>query len=134
MNGKKTKILFICVENSCRSQMAEGFAKKFGGGKVEAFSAGSRPSGHVNSDAIAVMKEVGLDISEQRSKGFSDLPYKEFDIIVTMGCGDACPFFPAKERFDWQIEDPKGKDRGFFRRVRDAIKIKVNELFESIKW
>jgi len=123
-----TKVLFVCIENSCRSQMAEGFARFYGKGKIETFSAGSRPSGKVNEKAIEVMKEAGIDISFQPSKGFDALPLKEFDVVVTMGCGDQCPFIPAKRRIDWQIRDPKGKPIWFFREVRDEIKDKVLEL------
>lgn len=92
------------------------------------FSAGSKPSGIVSPDAIKVMKEIGIDISDQRSKGFELLPYNKFDYIVTMGCKDVCPYFPAKERIDWQIEDPKGKNLENFIKVRDEIGMKVKEL------
>ncbi|OGC05153.1 hypothetical protein A2276_04335 [candidate division WOR-1 bacterium RIFOXYA12_FULL_43_27] len=125
---EKVRILFVCVENSCRSQIAEGFAKKYGGDKVEVYSAGSKPSGLVNPDAVEVMKEAGIDISGQASKGFEQLPYNKFDLIVTMGCQDVCPFFPAKEKIDWQIEDPKGKGIEVFRKVRDEIGEKVKGL------
>jgi protein-tyrosine-phosphatase len=128
----KTKILFICVENSCRSQMAEGFARALGGDKVEAYSAGSKPSGVVNPSAIAVMNEVGIDISKQSSKGFKDLPEADFDYVATMGCGDVCPFFPAKEELAWDIPDPKGKGPAFFGTVRDQIKKQVEELISKI--
>jgi arsenate reductase len=111
--------------------MAEGFARKFGGDKLEVFSAGSKPSGTVNSDAVLVMKEIGIDITGQVSKGFEQLPYNKFDYIVTMGCQDTCPYFPAKEKVDWQIEDPKGKGLEVFRRVRDEIGEKVKELLAS---
>lgn len=126
------KIVFVCIENSCRSQMAEGFAMFYGKGKIEAFSAGSRASGKVNETAVQVMKEVGIDISSQPSKGFDDLPYKEFDIVVTMGCGDECPVIAAKKRIDWQIRDPKGKSIEIFREVRDEIKQRVLELIGEI--
>lgn len=129
------RIVFVCVENSCRSQMAEGFARYYGTGKAECFSSGSRPSGKVNETAVQVMKEIGIDISKQDSKGFDALPYKEFDVLVTMGCGDECPFVPAKKRSDWKIRDPKGMPIEFFREVRDEIKEKVLELttpFNSI--
>lgn len=122
------RIVFVCVENSCRSQMAEGFARFYGKGSVEAISAGSRPSGKVNDIAVQVMQEAGIDISSQESKGFDALPFKEFDVVVTMGCGDECPFIPAKKRIDWQIRDPKGRPMEFFREVRDEIKEKVLEL------
>lgn len=129
--SEKIKMLFVCVENSCRSQMAEGFARKYGGERVEAYSAGSRPSGVVNSDAIAVMKESGIDLSQNASKGFADLPATKFDYVVTMGCQDVCPFIPAKENVAWQIEDPKGKPLEVFRRVRDEIGGRVEELLRQ---
>jgi len=126
------KVLFVCVENSCRSQMAEGFAKALGGLKLEAYSAGSRPSGKVNPDAVKIMREVGIDISTAKSKGFNDLPAKEFDYVVTMGCKDICPLVPAKEHIDWRIEDPKGKGEEFFRKTRDLIKEKVELLIREV--
>lgn len=126
------RVLFVCVENSCRSQMAEGFAKKYGAGEIEAFSAGSKPFGKVNPSAIEVMKEVGIDISSQKSKGFPDLPCKEFDYVITLGCQDVCPFFPSKEKIDWQVEDPKGKSLDFFQKTRDQIENKVKELINAV--
>ena len=125
------KILFVCVENSCRSQMAEGFAKALGGLKFEAYSAGSSPAGKINPEAIKVMGEIGIDISTVKSKGFNDLAVKDFDYVITMGCKDICPFVPAKEHIDWQIEDPKGKGEEFFRKARDLIKEKVESLIRE---
>ncbi|MFH0887151.1 MAG: arsenate reductase ArsC [bacterium] len=132
LNNTKPKILFVCVENSCRSQMAEGFAEKYRGDEIEVFSAGSYPSGRVNPDAIKVMGEIGIDISKHRSKGFNDLPYKMFDYVVTMGCGDVCPFIPSKQNIDWQIPDPTGIGMDHFRKVRDEIGEKVKELLSKI--
>ncbi|MDD5128619.1 MAG: arsenate reductase ArsC [Candidatus Omnitrophica bacterium] len=126
------KVLFVCVENSCRSQIAEGFAKALGGAKLEAYSAGSKPSGKVNSGAVKVMQEIGIDISAAESKGFNDLTVKEFDYVITMGCRDICPFVPAKEHFDWQIDDPKGKSEEFLRKIRDLIKEKVESLIREV--
>ncbi len=126
------KILFVCVENSCRSQIAEGFAKALGGLKFEAYSAGSKPKGKVNPDAIKVMREIGIDISTAKSKGFNDLAVKDFDYVVTMGCKDICPLVPAKEHIDWQIEDPKDKGEEFFRKTRDLIKEKVESLIREV--
>ena len=125
------KVLFVCVENSCRSQMAEGFARNLGEGIIEAYSAGSRPSGKINPEAIRVMQELGIDILSQRSKGFDQLPVKEFDYVITLGCQDACPFVPAKKHIDWNIADPKGKDVEFFRKVRDDIAENVKELIRT---
>ena len=126
------KVLFVCVENSCRSQMAEGFAKKLGQGKIDTFSAGSNPSGKVDKMAIKVMKEKGIDISGQKSKGFNDLKEKDFDYVITMGCGDVCPFVPARQRIEWDILDPRGKSIEVFREVRDVIERKAREFVESL--
>jgi arsenate reductase len=130
--SEKKKILFVCVENSCRSQMAEAFAKFYGANSVEAYSAGSNPSGKVNPDAIKVMLEDGIDISRQESKGFKDLPEKEFDYVVTLGCHDVCPIFAAKRSVEWDIDDPKGKSLYFFRQVREKIREKVKNLIRAV--
>ena len=126
-------ILFICIENSCRSQMAEGFAKNIGHGLWNAYSAGSKPSGAVNPTAVLVMKEIGIDITTYSSKGFDDLPVERFDFVVTLGCGDQCPFVPAEKHIDWNIPDPKNRDLAFFREVRDLIGQHVKQLAEDIK-
>jgi len=125
-------VLFLCTENSCRSQMAGAFARAFGAGVIESYSAGSSPSGIVNPQAIAVMKEKGIDISAARSQGFKDLPVSQVDYLVTMGCQDACPFFPTAKQLDWKLPDPKGQPVEFFRCVRDDIEKKVKELIEMI--
>jgi protein-tyrosine-phosphatase len=124
-------ILFVCVENSCRSQMAEGFANALRRQNVTAFSAGSRPSGSVNERAIAFMREKGIDISRQQSKGIDQLPGLQWDYIVTMGCGDACPALPARQRFDWDLPDPKGLDDEGFRAVRDRIEREVGQMVSA---
>ena len=124
----KKKVLFICVENSCRSQMAEAMARILGQGDLEAFSAGSKPSGEVNPSAIQVMREKGIDLSGHRSKGPEAFPFTSFDYVITMGCGDACSTVPTKERLDWPIPDPKGKGLEDFRKVRDQIEAKVRDL------
>ena len=126
------KILFVCVENSCRSQMAEGLAGYLGKDILESYSAGSKPSGIVDPNTIRVMQETGIDISAQKSKGFYDLPVKEFDYVISLGCKDICPFFPADNHIEWKIEDPKGKSIEFYRKTRDLIKGKIEELIESI--
>src|SRR6266404_1256916 len=120
--------LFVCVENSNRSQMAEAFARIHGGKRIEAYSAGSRPSGTINSKAIASMKEIGYDLSRHQSKSLSEIPDIEFDFVATMGCGDACPFVRAKqreEREDWNIPDPKEMSSEEFRAVRDLVETRV---------
>jgi len=126
-------ILFVCVENACRSQMAEGWACYLGRGRVNAFSAGSRPSGKVDERAISVMNERGVDLSAHTSKGFDALPDLTWDYVITMGCGDECPFVPARARMDWEILDPKGKSIDIFRSVRDEIERRVKELLDEIE-
>lgn len=125
------KVAFICVENSNRSQMAEAFARMEG--TVEAFSAGSRPSGIVNPKAIEAMKEVGYDLSTHQSKSLDELSNYSFDAAVTMGCGDACPNLRAARREDWSIPDPKHMPPEEFREVRDFIRDKVKTLLSELK-
>lgn len=122
------RFLFVCVENSCRSQMAEAFARIHGDDDVEAYSAGSRPSGVVNPKAIESMREIGYDLSTHRSKSLDYLPDVKWDFVVTMGCGDECPFIRAERREDWQIPDPKNMHPEEFRKVRDEIESKVITL------
>ncbi len=128
------KLLFVCIENSNRSQMSQAFAKIIGGANVEAYSAGSKPSGIVNPKAIDAMKELGYDLSTHDSKSLDEVKaFAPFDAVVTMGCGDACPWMPAKQFIDWQIPDPKNMAPQQFNEVRDLIKGKVKELIESFK-
>jgi len=122
------RFLFVCIENSNRSQMAQAFARIHGGDRIEAFSAGSSPSGKVNPKAIAAMAELNYDLSTHSSKSLKEIPEVEFDYVVTMGCGDACPFVPAKNRLDWQIPDPREMGPDDFRKVRDLISQKVKEI------
>jgi len=129
----KKKLLFVCVENSNRSQMSQAFAKMLGGENVEAYSAGSKPSGIVNSKAIDAMKELGYDLSKHDSKSLQEVEqYAPFDAVVTMGCGDACPWMPAKKFIDWEIPDPKHMEPEEFNKVRDYIREKVKELLASV--
>src|SRR4051812_36631434 len=118
------RVLFVCVENSNRSQMAEAFARIHGGDKVEAYSAGSRPSGQVNPKAVEAMRELGYDLSQHGSKSLDEIPDVQYDFVATMGCGDECPFIRAKRREDWNIPDPKNMSPDEFRNVRDLIKEK----------
>ena len=130
---EKRKLLFVCVENSNRSQMSEAFAKILGGENVEAHSAGSKPSGLVNAKAIAAMKELDYDLSRHQSKSLKDIErFAPFDVVVTMGCGDACPWMPAKKFIDWEIPDPKNMESNDFNSVRDLIKQKVKDLLSSL--
>ncbi len=124
----KKKILFVCVENSNRSQMSQAFAKILGGENIDAYSAGSRPSGKINPKAVAAMKELGYDLSTHHSKSLDKVKqFAPFDAVITMGCGDACPWMPAKQFIDWQIPDPKDMNEDDFRKVRDMIRDKVKE-------
>ena len=129
----RLRVLFACVGNSARSQMAEGFAVTLGGDGVEARSGGSRPLGHVLPEAIEVMREVGIDIAGHRSQGFDETWIRnEADVVVTMGCGDdACPAFIGKRMVDWALPDPNGRDLDTFRRVRDDIRGRVRALLEA---
>jgi arsenate reductase len=126
------RVIFVCVENSNRSQMAEAFARMYGGAAVEAVSAGSRPSGQVNPKAIAAMAELGYDLTAHASKGLDEFNGREFDAAVTMGCGDACPLVEARHREDWQIPDPREMPPEEFRRVRDLIGEKVKALLAEL--
>ena len=132
MDGLPKRVLFVCVENSCRSQMAEAFARVHGAGRVEAYSAGSRPSGQVNPNAVTSMKELGYDLSRHSSKTLTEIPDIEFDFVVTMGCGDQCPVLPTKYREDWEIRDPKAMPPDEFRAVRDLIEAKVKNLISRL--
>jgi protein-tyrosine-phosphatase len=129
---EKKVVLFLCTANSARSQMAEAFARIHGGGKVEAQSAGSRPSGKVNPRAVQFMKELGYDLSRHDSKSLEQFNGTEIDVAVTMGCGDACPLVRAGRREEWNIPDPKELPDDEFRSVRDLIEQKVKELLASL--
>ncbi len=123
----KLKVAFVCTGNSCRSQMAEGWAKHFGSDVLEVYSAGTHPSDKVNENAVEVMKEAGVDISSHFPKTLDDIPY-EMDILIKMGCGVVCPFVPNNHEEDWGLDDPVGKPVEDFRKTRDIIREKVMEL------
>jgi arsenate reductase len=124
----RRRVLFVCVENSNRSQMAEALARIHGGDRIEAYSAGSRPSGVVNPKAITAMAALGYDLTQHRSKSLAEIPDVTFDVAVTMGCGDECPLVTARLREDWQIPDPKHLPPEEFAAVRDLIAEKVKDL------
>jgi len=129
----KKKVLFVCIENSNRSQMSEAFAKILSGDRIESYSAGSAPSGKINPKAIAAMKELGYDLSTHHSKSLEEVKqFAPFNAVVTMGCGDACPWMPAKKFVDWEIPDPKSMNEDDFRKVRDLIGDKVKQLLTSL--
>src|SRR5688572_14039811 len=128
MSQPRNSVLFVCVENSNRSQMAEAFARIHAGDRVDAHSAGSRPPGRVNPRAVEFMREVGYDLTTHQSKALSEIPAEEYDAAITMGCGDECPLVKARIREDWGIADPKHLSREEFRQVRDLIRQKVVDL------
>ena len=128
---KPLRLLFVCVENSNRSQMAEAFARIEGGARVEAVSAGSRPSGRINPKAVRFMQELGYDLGTHRSKSLEEIGSEPFDAVVTMGCGDACPWVPAKQHVDWALPDPREMDDDDYRAVRDDIRARVRALIDE---
>jgi arsenate reductase (thioredoxin) len=126
------RVLFVCVENCCRSQMAEAFARLHGGGRVEAHSAGVRPAGRVHPKTVAAMREVGYDLGPHRPKGLAELPDVTFDVAVTMGAGDLGGRVRALQREDWDIPSPKGLPPEQFQAVRDQIEGKVRALLTGL--
>ena len=128
--GKK-RIVFICVENARRSQMAEGFAEALGRKDVEVYSAGSNPSSQIDPSVIEVMMEKGIDLGTKRPKSLDDLPKVEMDYLVTMGCEETCPAVLAKKTIEWEIPDPKGKSIEFCREIRDTVEDKVKDLLKK---
>ena len=128
----KKSVAFICVHNSCRSQMAEGFGRSLGEGIFESYSAGTEDYPEVKPLAVAVMEEAGIDMSGQHPKLLSDIP-QSLDLLITMGCGVECPYVPCKHREDWGLEDPSGGPIDDFRVTRDIIKGKVEALIQRIQ-
>jgi protein-tyrosine-phosphatase len=120
------KVLFVCIHNAGRSQMAEAFARKLG---LEAYSCGSSPAETINPVAVEAMQEKGIDLSSREPKGFPAVP--RADVVVTMGCGDACPYLPAR-KFDWELSDPRGEDLEKVRAIRDEIERRVRDLFDLL--
>jgi len=130
--SKKPTVLFVCVHNAGRSQMAAGFMRELGGDRVEVLSAGSTPKTEINPIAVQAMSEVGIDIANQQPKILTTEAVLESDAVITMGCGDACPFYPGKRYEDWVLEDPAGQDIDFVRKVRDDIKGRVEQLLSEL--
>ena len=125
-------VLFLCVHNAGRSQIALGFFNQLAGGRAVAWSGGSEPGNEVNPVAIAAMAEVGIDISQEFPKPWTDEIVRAADVVVTMGCGDACPLFPGKRYEDWELEDPAGQGVDAVRPIRDAIERRVRGLLSSL--
>lgn len=131
MTAKKT-ILFVCVHNAGRSQMAAGFMRELGGDRVEVLSAGSAPKDSINPVAVEAMAELGIDIANQKPKILTPEAVQQSDVVITMGCGDACPFYPGKRYEDWLLDDPAGQGIEPVRVIRDEIKVRVEELLREI--
>ena len=129
---KKARVLFVCVENSNRSQMAEAFARMHGAAQLEAFSAGSKPSGRVNPRAVAAMAERGYDLTTHESKSLQQVPAGPYDWVITMGCGDECPWMAATHREDWPLRDPRELPPAEFAAIRDEIEQRVLGLIAQL--
>lgn len=132
MSKSRSTILFVCVHNAGRSQMAAGFMATLGGDRVEVLSAGSAPKDQINPVAVEVMAEVGIDIANNTPKVLTVEAVKESDVVITMGCGDVCPVFPGKRYEDWVLEDPAGQDIETVRAIRDEIKSRVENLLNEL--
>ena len=128
----RPNILFLCVHNAGRSQMAAGFAREIGGDKIKVWSGGSEPASQVNKIAIQAMNEIGIDISGQIPAKWADSDIAQADVVITMGCGDTCPFVAGKRYEDWQLNDPAGQDIDAVRIIRDDIRIRVAALIDSL--
>jgi len=128
MSETRPTVLFVCVHNAGRSQMAAGFLRRLAGDRVRVLSAGSEPTDRVNPAAVEAMREVGIDITGEQPKLLQDSAVREADVVITMGCGDACPFYPGKRYEDWELDDPAGKPVEQVRPVRDQIRRRVEAL------
>jgi arsenate reductase (thioredoxin) len=126
-------VLFVCVHNAGRSQMAAGWLRHLGGDAVEVRSAGSLPSERVNPAAVEAMAEVGIDISDQQPKVLTTDAVEASDVVITMGCGDACPVFPGKRYLDWELEDPAGKGVESVRPIRDELERRIRGLLDELQ-
>jgi arsenate reductase (thioredoxin) len=132
MSTHKPTVLFVCVHNAGRSQMAAGFMNAIGAGRVEVLSAGSAPKDSINPIAVQAMQEVGIDISNNVPKVLTPEAVQESDAVITMGCGDACPFYPGKRYEDWVLDDPAGQGIESVRVIRDDIKKRVEQLLSEL--
>ena len=132
MTGKSPSVLFVCVHNAGRSQMAAGYMRHLSQGKVEVLSAGSAPKDSINPQAVAVMAEEGIDIANEQPKVLTNDAVIASDVVITMGCGDTCPFYPGKRYEDWVLDDPAGQPIETVRRIRDEIRAKVEGLLSEI--
>ena len=132
MKADIPEVLFVCVHNAGRSQMAAALLDRLGASRVRVRSAGSEPARSLNPTVVEAMREVGIDISREFPKPLLDESLRAADAVITMGCGDTCPIFPGKRYEDWDLEDPAGKDLETVRRIRDAIEVRVTALLEQL--
>ena len=132
MRKEVPEVLFVCVHNAGRSQMAAAWADKLADGRVRVRTAGTEPADQVNPVAVEAMAEVGVDLSKEFPKPLTDEAVREADVVITMGCGDACPIYPGKRYEDWELEDPAGKDLETVRRIRDQIEARVRKLLAEL--
>ena len=130
--ANRAVVLFVCVHNAGRSQMAAGFLRHLAGDHVEVLSAGSEPADKVNPVAVEAMAEVGVDISGEQPKLLRDTAVREADVVITMGCGDACPIYPGKRYEDWDLPDPAGRPLAAVRPIRDEVATRIKKLLESL--
>jgi protein-tyrosine-phosphatase len=133
MNDHLPEILFLCVHNAGRSQMAAAFAQQLGGGRIQVRSAGSTPAREVNPTVVEAMREVGIDVSAEVPKPLTNESAESTDLVITMGCGDACPVFPGKRYLDWAVDDPAGQPLEVVRRIRDEIRVRVVLLLDDLE-
>ena len=131
-SANRPVVLFVCVHNAGRSQMAAGFLRHLAGDRVEVLSAGSEPADKVNPVAVEAMAEVGVDISGEQPKLLRDTAVREADVVITMGCGDACPIHPGKRYEDWDLPDPAGRPLAAVRLIRDEVATRIKKLLESL--
>ena len=131
MNDKPT-VLFVCIHNAGRSQMAAAYLQRLAGARIDVLSAGSQPADQVNPVAVAAMAEEGIDLASEQPKLLTDAAVREADVVVTMGCGDECPFYPGKRYEDWVLDDPAGQGIEVVRPIRDEIKRRVERLVEEL--
>jgi arsenate reductase (thioredoxin) len=132
VSERRASILFLCVHNAGRSQMAAAFARRLGAEQLDVLSAGSAPGETLNPAVVVAMAEVGLDITDQRPRALTDEMARGADVVVTMGCGDACPYYPGTRYEDWELEDPAGKDLETVRAIRDEIERRVDALVAEL--
>lgn len=132
MSEKKPQVLFVCVHNAGRSQMAAGWLQALAGDRIDVLSAGSAPKDTINPIAVEAMNEVGIDIANNSPKVLTDEAVEASDVVITMGCGDACKFYPGKRYEDWELQDPAGQGIDTVRPIRDEIKERVEKLIASL--